>query len=54
MKKHILSIIFLSALSLTASAQSLSVGTRMTHDGAQYNGDRSGNKPHGKGMAALP
>ena len=34
-----------------AGAQKITVGTCTTKDGATYNGEMMGNKPHGKGIA---
>ena len=41
--------IALFALSLNAQAQKITLGSCVTKDGGDYNGEMTGGKPHGKG-----
>ena len=51
MKKYIFVSILAWSLSMTASAQKITLGSCVTHDGAQYKGQIQAGKPHGKGSA---
>ena len=45
--------IALFALSLNAQAQKITLGSCVTKDGGDYNGEMTGGKPHGKGRMRI-
>ena len=49
MKKILLAMML--ALPLVSSAQKITLGSCVTKEGANYKGEMSGGKPHGKGSA---
>ena len=51
MKKYIFASILACSLSFAANAQKITLGSCVTHDGAQYKGQLQAGKPHGKGSA---
>ena len=48
-KKYIFTSIFALMLTLPCGAQKMTLGTAITKDGGEYNGELQSGKPHGKG-----
>ena len=50
MFRHFLVYTTVAIISVTVSAQKISLGSCYTHDNGQYQGEMLGGKPHGKGI----